>query len=129
MRFLVGFGYNKRDVPVNPTAHKAWLETETGNIRRQIAGASHRAVTAAYTAMISDGLILADATGGAFTVTLPAPATVPDMSVIIKRTNGGGNAVTIGGTVDGTVNRTLASQYSTIWVWSANGSWWRVGAI
>ena len=112
----------------------AWLGVEFANVQRGTIRASSKTVTAAYTALNTDGLILADATGGAFTVTLPAPATVHDMMVTIKRLNGGGNAVTIGGTVDGTLNRTLASQYATMTVWadiSADpaGAWYRVSII
>ena len=115
-------------------ALSAWLGIEFANVQRAMIRASSITVTSAYTARITDGLILADATGGAFTVTLPDPATVHDMVVTIKRINGGGNNVTIGGTTDGTLNRTLSSQYATMTVWadiSANpaGAWYRISVI
>lgn len=131
--------YGKRAVPT-PTgagdvaqwASKvaAWLGIEFANMQRALQRQS-RTVVAATTATATDDLILADATGGAFTVTLPTPTTaaVNDMRVTIKRTNGGGNAVTVGATVDGAANPTLGSQYATMTVWCSGGAWWKISAI
>lgn len=81
----------------------------------QIVNTPHRraviSVSAAYSVQYEDSVILADATGGAFTVTLP-PVTETLKPITIVRMNGGGNAVTIGGTVNGAANPTLASQYA-----------------
>lgn len=134
MRFLTGEPYAKRPVPSNMREIPAWLTIELGTIMRGCARVSSRRVTTATTATVNDGLILADATGAPFTIALPDPATVPDMCVTIKRMNGGGNAVTVGGTVDGTLNRTLGSQYSAMTVWSyvpsgAAAAWVRVAVV
>ena len=127
MQFVTSTPYSRADAP-NTAGESSWaawatklvayLKKELANVQRGSARAMSRTVTAATTANTDDGLILADATGGAFAVTLPAPATVPDMCVTIKRLNGGANAVTVGGTTDGTLNRTLAAQYASVTVWA-----------
>jgi hypothetical protein len=65
--------------------------------------------TANYTALAFD-LVLCNATGGAFNVTLPASPAVGAI-VAIKKTDSSANAVTIIGTVDGTTNPTFVSQW------------------
>jgi hypothetical protein len=68
--------------------------------------------TGAYTANEND-VVLADASGGAFTVTLPSPST--DIAVTVKKIDGTSNAVTIATpgseTIDGSSDRTLTGQY------------------
>lgn len=143
MRFLTGEPYSKREVPTvkGSASLAAWADKlsaflgyELGSVQRGSARASSRRVTSATTASVNDGLILADATGGAFAVTLPAPESVADMCVTIKRMNAGANAVTVGGTVDGTLNRTLGSQYAamTVWAYAPAGDpaqWVRVAVV
>lgn len=91
-----------------------------------------RIVTAAYTCAESDDAILANATGGAFTVTMPAAASYPGRRYTVVRTNGGGNAVTVAAVLGG--NITLGAQYDRAEVQSclttapATFSWVRVGA-
>jgi hypothetical protein len=85
------------------------------------------AVTAAYTVQSLDRVILANATAGAFTVTLPtAVDRNGQQPITIKRVNGGANAVTIGstsGTIDGSATASLASQYSCKTVISDGTNW------
>jgi len=85
------------------------------------------AVTAAYTVQALDRVILANATAGAFTVTLPtAVDRNGQQPITIKRVNGGANAVTIGstsGTIDGSATASLASQYSCKTVISDGTNW------
>lgn len=54
--------------------------------------------TATYTALVGD-LVLADATGGAFTVTLPAGAELGDL--VIVKNDGSANDVAVAGEIDG----------------------------
>lgn len=74
-------------------------------------------VTATYTIDGRDKVVLCDATGGAFTVTLPdATLRKNQQPITVKRLNGGGNAVTVGsasGTIDGAATVSLAAQYAT----------------
>lgn len=75
-------------------------------------------VTAAYSVVLGDVLVLADAAGGAFDVTLPAAANALGLLFIVKRTSAS-NTVTVksvSGTLDGTAAATgvaLDAQYKT----------------
>ena len=86
-------------------------------------------VDAAYTVEFEDGLILANSTGGALTVTLPLAATMTGRVVTVKRVNGGGNNVTIArsgsDTLDGATSLTLSSQYQSYTLQSdGSAGWW-----
>lgn len=132
-----GTPYAKRPVP-NPDkdlsvwAKKlvAWLSIEIGNVGRRTAAASTRAVTGNTTVLLTDGMILCNTTGGAITVTWPTPINqTEDWVVTIKRTSAGGNSVTIGGTVDGALNPTLAAQYKSITIWSDGVSLHKIASV
>lgn len=78
------------------------------------------AKVAAYPIVVADenSLIRADVSGGAFDVTLPAVATVPDgWTVRVMKSDSSTNAVTVEGnaaeTIDGAANRVLTRQYQT----------------
>lgn len=72
-----------------------------------------RSKSAAYTA--NDGeAVLADATSGAFTVTLPASSA--GRSVTVKKVDSSSNAVTVtpgSGTIDGAASLSLTVQYAS----------------
>ncbi len=86
-------------------------------------------VTAAYTVSGHDRIILADATGGAFTVTLPdATLRKNQQPISVKRMNAGGNAVTVGavaGTIDGAATQAIAAQY-TVLTFISDGAVWHI---
>lgn len=82
--------------------------------------------TGAYTITGDDYTILADATSAGFTVTLPAANTSTGRIFIIKKIDASGNAVTIGGTVDGVSNPTLTSQWQTARVQSNGTAYYNV---
>lgn len=88
----------------------------------------HTDVTAAYNLLAEDWLVLADATGGAFTVTLPPAASVRNRAYVVKRLNSGGNAVTLDGngseTIDGATTLPLTAQYQVATVYSDGTEWW-----
>jgi hypothetical protein len=84
--------------------------------------------TGAYTATSSDDLILCDASGGAFTVTLPAASTNSGLILTIKKTdNSLANKVTIDGngseTIDGATTRKLCTQYESYRIISDGSNW------
>lgn len=83
--------------------------------------------TSAYTATNSDAVIAADATSGAFQVTLPTAVGMPGRQFVIKRTNSGTNNVTVGTTssqtIDGSTTFVLTSQYHTVMVASDGANW------
>lgn len=114
----LGHAYNREEV-----------RTAITNLARSVAPQITRIVTAAYTVTTADDLVVGDATGGAFTVTLPLPEQVQFLKVSVKRINGGGNAITIGGTVDGSVNPTLGAQYASMTVQSDGVRWNKLASI
>lgn len=76
--------------------------------------------TSAYTAVSGD-TVLADATSGAFAVTLPTATA--GAKVTVKKIDSSGNAVTLTGTVDGASNPTLSNQWEAAEL-VGNGSTW-----
>lgn len=85
--------------------------------------------TTTYTLTANDSVILADATGGAFTLTLPTAVGISGTVYDIKRINSGANNVTIDGagseTIDGGTTAVLAFQYESISIIS-NGTNWHI---
>jgi hypothetical protein len=83
--------------------------------------------TTAYTAAIGDDIVLCDATGAAFTVTLPAAATSSGMVVAVKKIDASANAITIDAnaseTIDGVTTKQLVSQWQSLTI-ACDGSAW-----
>lgn len=67
-----------------------------------------------YTALVTDGVILVDASGGPVTVVLQPAAIQPELRQVVKKTDASVNAVTVDGdgaeTIDGAANASLANQ-------------------
>lgn len=91
--------------------------------------------TTSYTIATSDQgkLIAADATGGAFTVTLPAVATAGDgFEVTVMKVDASSNAVTVDGsgseTINGNSDLSLPDRYSAA-VFRTDGTTWYAYAI
>ncbi len=84
--------------------------------------------TGAYIITAADSIILADASGGAFTVTLP-PAAVNN-TFTIKKVDASGNVVTVDGdgaeTIDGALTAALAAQYESLTVITNGANWFVV---
>jgi hypothetical protein len=72
----------------------------------------------------SGEFVLADASGGAFSVTPPTPTAGSHFAV--KKMDASGNAVTIVGTIDGTTNPTLAFQWGSVELVGDGTNWRRV---
>ena len=85
--------------------------------------------SAAYTVDEADDVVLCNATGGAFDVTLPDAADFKGRRFTIKRLNSGSNAVTVkvavgsGQTIDGASTSVLGTQYLAITVISDGSNW------
>lgn len=101
-----------------------------GAVSLVVPGGVLRAITSVsstYTALYTDEVVLADATGGAFTVTLPTAVGHGGKVFTVKRMNSGANAVTIGTTssqtIDGATTASLSSQYSARTVVSDGTNW------
>jgi hypothetical protein len=83
--------------------------------------------TGAYTIGAADSTILADGTGGAFTVTLPTAVGIAGRQYTIKRINAGSNNITVSSTssqtFDGATTKTLGAQFSAITAQSDGANW------
>ena len=115
---------------------KAWLtrlqdelSAAINNLRWQDITEGVRIVTGAYTLTSLEFTLLCDATGAAFTITLPAAASNHGRIYVIKKTDVSANAVTIDGngaeTIDGAATVALAAQYNARTIQS-NGTNWSV---
>lgn len=94
-------------------------------------------VTAAYNVASNARTVVADATGGAFAVTLPFAADRyldindgQDNWLVVKRVNAGGNAITVtaqaGDDIDGAATKTLGSQHAAIAIVPDGDVSWRI---
>jgi hypothetical protein len=72
-------------------------------------------------------IILVNAAGGAFNITLPTAASISGAIVAIKRINSGANVITIlttsSETIDGSTTYSLDSQYKTVYLVSDGSNW------
>jgi hypothetical protein len=88
---------------------------------------TYRSVTATGNVVSGDYLIIADATGGAITMTLPPAALVSGRIYVFKRINSGANAVIVdpsgAETIDGAATYTLSAQWNSVTIMS-NGTAW-----
>jgi hypothetical protein len=79
------------------------------------------------TISMEDTIILASASGGSITLTLPAAATYPGKVYKIKKTDSSANTVTIDGnaseTIDGTLVKYIDNQYDSIEIVSDGTNW------
>lgn len=83
--------------------------------------------TANYTATATDAVLLCSASGGAFTITLPAASGNTGLTYWIKKTDSSANAVTIDGnaaeTIDGAATATISVQFEALTIVSDGTSW------
>lgn len=88
-----------------------------------------KSITAAYTATLVDQIILANATGGGITVTLPDATLIGTLNrqYTVKKTDSSANAITIATTasqtIDGASTQSLGTQYMDITVVSDGSNW------
>jgi len=88
---------------------------------------AYRTVTTSGNVQSGDYLIIADATGGAITMTLPPAALVPGRIYVFKRISSGANAVIVDGyaaeTIDGAATHTLTPQWNSVTIMSNGVAW------
>lgn len=103
--------------------------SSTTYARRNIGHSNVASKTSAYTVLNADEIVLADATGGAFAVTLPAASARRDQ-IVIKKTDSSANAVTVtragSDTIDGATTYALSTQYQSVTLVSDGTSTWYV---
>jgi hypothetical protein len=92
-----------------------------------------RTVTTTDTFGANDDTIVADATGAAFSVNLPAVATSARLEFCLKRSNAGANNVTLQAnaaeTIDGANTYVLTVQYQAVTVQCDGAVWWIVAKV
>ena len=107
-----------------PNPFAGWL-ANTGRARAKV-----RAITASATINFADYVILADATGGAITVTLPTAGSARGFVFHVKKTDASANAVTLDGngaeTIDDSATQATSTQYVTMTVVSDGTEWWLI---
>ena len=81
--------------------------------------------TTTYSLLITDKVVLCDATAGAFTVTFPTAVGCAGREYVIKKTDASLNAITLSASqgIDGLATRYLKHQFSTMHVQSNGVSW------
>lgn len=86
-----------------------------------------RSVTTTGNVVSGDYLIIADATAGAITLTLPPAALVPGRIYAFKRINSGANAVIVdpsgAETIDGAATHTLTPQWNSLLIMTNGVAW------
>lgn len=87
--------------------------------------------TAAYTATITDDVILVDSTSAAFTVTLPAASTATGKILRIVKIDSTENVVTLDGDSTETINNQttfeVSGEFSSVSIVSDGTEWWVLG--
>jgi len=87
-------------------------------------------ITSDYTVAAGDFLLPVDASSAAVTITLPLAAQSLGRTLIVKKTDSSGNAVTLDGngseTIDGSTTAVVSVQYVALMVMCDGTEWWIV---
>ena len=91
---------------------------------------AYRSVTTSGNVVSGDYLIIADATAGAITMTLPPAALVPGRIYAFKRINSGANQVIIDGyaseTIDGATSHSMSPQWNSLVIMTNGVAWFKL---
>jgi hypothetical protein len=91
---------------------------------------AYRSVTTSGSVVSGDYLIIADAAGGAITMTLPPAALVPGRIYAFKRINSGANQVIIDGyaseTIDGATTHSMTPQWNSLIIMTNGVAWFKL---
>lgn len=117
--------------PVSSPAHELLHANEIDAILALEANAIVLATlvtkTTTYAILTTDNVILCNASGGAFTVTLPTAVSVTGKQYTIKKTDSTLNVVTVATTssqtIDGATTNVIATPYESITVVSDGSNW------
>ena len=113
--------------PIDPAEGQAWLDTGTTG-PPATAYLTVVTITGNTTLDADDTVVLCDASGGAFTVTLPAAAANETKRYFIKKIDSTSNAVTIDAngseTIDGQTTQVITIQYNSPQIVSDGAQWW-----
>jgi hypothetical protein len=99
----------------------------TGFTHEKAVSYPDRTLTTAYTITDDDYAIWGNASGGAFSVTLPTAVGRRGKVFVIKKIDASVNAVTIDGdgseTIDNATTKQLTSENEVLWIMSDNSNW------
>ncbi len=118
------------DIIIDDSANMTAVNDITldGNLNTNGFEANIVAKTTTYTITAADHTVLCDASGGAFTVTLPAVSGVTGLILNIKKTDSSGNAVTIDAagseTIDSALTVVISTQYESVTIQCDGTEWW-----
>lgn len=106
------------------TIRKIWWRVDAQYLTSSMAT---NTISSGYTALLTDQVILADATSGSLTVTLPLLSTAKNKVFHIKKIDSTGNTVTIDGngseTIDGDATKVITLQYTSIMIIASATEW------
>ena len=110
------------------TTWSVHCDTAFGGVSGQVRLITTKTTT--YTATVSDDFINADATSGAFTITLFTAVGNSGAKIYIKKIDSSANAITVDAdgseTIDDVLTQILTSQYDAITLVSDGTEWWIV---
>ncbi len=106
-----------------------WLRVQLALIAQANKPTNGRTVVASTTIAATDDVIYADATAGPLTVTLLPANQAQFLTVTILKIDASANAVTLGGTVSGAANPTLATQYKSKTINSNGIAWYTIASV
>ena len=121
-RFLSA-AFSRRKSPT--TYDPAWLNVELARIQQAMPTFIMRKLTTTAILQPDDGMLVCDASAGAFNVTLLAPHLASGRPVTIKKSDDSVNAITLVGTIDGVANRTLDAPDDSVVIQSDGTEWFR----
>jgi hypothetical protein len=109
---------------------KRTTQSSAGGGSGGVSGLTFTSKTTTYTAVSGD-FVLADATSGGFTVTLPASPTANVSRVGVKKVDSSANVVTVvaaGKTIDGDANATIVSRNAGA-IFEYDGTNWKIASV
>lgn len=113
--------------PAKPTGTDPWVRTQIARLAQSVSPMNTRTLVADGMMQTTDDLLLVDTTAGNVSVTLLPADQWQFVRVGIKNIGGAGHHVTLVGTVDGSVNPTLADKKAS-WLQSDGTAIWLVAS-
>jgi len=92
-----------------------------------------KSFTTTHTLDNTQAVSLEDATAAAYTITLPAAAASPNLTLTIIKIDSGGNLVTVKGNgseliVGANTYTGLSAQFKSVTLWCDGTKWWIIGS-
>ena len=125
-----GLNFDSNTLAIDATNDRTGFRTAAPNSVAHVSGsfaAALASVSTTTTLDVTHYTVLGDASGAAFTITLPTAAGITGRMYNVKKTDSSANAVTVDAagseTIDGALTQSLATQYQTITIQSDGTNW------